>query len=232
MTETTVPPTPPPSAVEQILPAAVQVVTDPHGFFQTMPREGGYEAPGIFAAAMLFVYAAVFALFALFHMHIVAMLSALILMPIFGAIGLLIGSAILLFLSRALGGEATFESSFRISAYTSALSPIAAVASIVPYLPILVQAYGLYIVIIAVIAVHKVPEQTAWKVLGTAGAILLLFALWTTHGARRMAPRLEELNRRLERNARELDKAGKTLQQEMEKAMQHRSDGAKEEAPE
>lgn len=225
-------PPPPSSAIEQIVPTAIQVLTDPRAFFESMPREGGYEAPGIFAAAMLVVYASIFALFALIHFHIGAMLSALILMPIFGAIGLLIGSAVLFFLSRGLGGEASFESSFRITAYSSALAPIAAVASIIPYLPILAEAYGLYIVIVAVITVHKVAEDKAWKILGTAGAVLLLFALWGTFTARRVAPRLEQLNRQLEHSAAELGKAGDGFRQELDRAVQHMDKDAKTRASE
>ncbi len=221
MTDTTGTPAQPASALEEVLPTVIQVVTDPRGFFESMPREGGYEAPGIFAAIMLVVYGAVFGIFSLFHLHFGGFLLALIVTPIFGAIGLLIGSAILFFLSRALGGETSFESSFRIVAYCSALAPLQAAAALVPYLPLLVQAYAIYVTILAVIAVHKVPEQKAWTVLGGIGAVLLLLAFWGTVAARRVAPRIDEFNRQMQRSAEELGKAmeqrGKDIQQQPQK---------------
>ena len=103
---------------------------------------------------------------------------------------------------------------------------------VVSYLPILVQAYGLYIVIIAVIQAHKVDEERAWKVLGAIGAVILLFALWGTFTARRVAPQLDQLNRQLERNAAEMGKAGENFRQEIDKARRKMDRAAKEQAAE
>ncbi|MBI2962684.1 MAG: YIP1 family protein [Deltaproteobacteria bacterium] len=220
MTDTSGAPAQPASALEEILPTAIEVVTDPRGFFERMAREGGYERPAIFAAVMLVVYGAALGVFSLLHLHFGAFLAALIATPIFGAIALLIGSAILFFLSRSLGGEASFESSFRVVAYCSALAPLQAAASLVPYLPLLVQAYAIYVTILAVIAVHKVPEQKAWTVLGGIGAVLLLLAFWGTVTARRVAPKLDELNRQMQRSTEELGKAMERMGQEMQQQQQ------------
>jgi len=154
--ESPIPPTPPPpqgSPLEDILPTMIEVLTDPRAFFSSMPREGGYEAPGLFAIVMLLANAVIAGLFALLHLQVFGFVAALILVPLFGAIGLAIGTIIVLLLSRALKGEATLESSFRVVAYSAALFPLAAVARALPYLPILVEAYGIYIFIVAVIAV-------------------------------------------------------------------------------
>ena len=208
----------PASPLEDVLPTAIEVLGDPRGFFSSMPREGGYEAPGIFAGVMLVAYGAVLALFSLVHLQIVGVLVSLVLMPIFAAIGLAIGAAIVLFLSRALGGDATFESSFRIVAYSCALMPLQAIAMAIPYVPILVQAYGLYIIIVAVIAVHKVDEQRAWTVLGSIGAFLLVLSLLGTLTARRMAPRIDRLGHELEKSADQLNRATDRLQKELDRA--------------
>jgi hypothetical protein len=187
-----------------------------------MPREGGYEAPGIFAAVMLVAYGAIVGLFALVRLQLGGFLGALILMPILGAIGLLIGAAILLLVSRALGGEASFESSFRIAAYASVLAPVQAAASLVPYLPILAQAYGIYLMIIAVIAVHKVAEQKAWTVLGGIGAVLLLFSFSATLAARRMAPKIEDFSRSMQKSAEQMGKAMEQMGHEMQQQPEER----------
>lgn len=218
MTEVPVPPRQPGSALEDVLPTAIDVLGDPRGFFSSMPREGGYEAPGIFAAVMLAVYAAVAALFSLLQLQLVAVLVSLIVIPVVGAIGLLIASAVVLFLSRALGSDATFESSFRIVAYSSALLPIQVVALLIPYLPILVQAYGFYLLIIGVIAVHKVEEQKAWTVLGSIAAVLLIFSLFGTMATRRVAPQIGRLGQELEKSAEELNRATDKFSRELDRA--------------
>jgi hypothetical protein len=220
MTEGTESPKGAASALENVLPTAIEVATDPRSFFSSMPREGGFEAPGIFAAAMLVVYGAILGLFQLVHGHFLGFLFSLILVPLFGAIGLAIGAAIVLFLSRALGGEATFESSFRIVAYSAALMPIVGVALLIPYLPILVQAYQLYILIVAVIAVHKVGEQKAWTVLGGIGALLLFLSLVGTITARRVAPKIDALGAQMQKQAEEMQKAAEKMRQQLEKEQQ------------
>jgi hypothetical protein len=199
-----------------VLPTAIEVLTDPRAFFSTMPRDGGYEAPGIFAGVMLVAYGAIFGLFSLLRLKLLGFVAALVFVPILGAIGLGIGSAVVLFLSRALKGEATFESSFRIVAYSAALLPVVAAAGLVPYLPILVQAYGIYIFIVAVIAVHKVEEQRAWTVLGSLGAVILLLALLSTFTARRVAPKLDRLGHELERSADQLKQAAEEMRRQLE----------------
>jgi hypothetical protein len=199
-----------------VLPTAIEVLTDPRAFFSSMPRDGGYEAPGIFAGVMLVAYGAIFGLFSLLRLELLGFIAALIFVPILCAIGLGIGSAVVLFLSRALKGEATFESSFRIVAYSTALLPVVAVTALVPYLPILVQAYGIYIFIVAVIAVHKVEEQRAWTVLGSIGAVILLLALLSTFTARRVAPKLDRLGHELERSAEQLERAAEEMRRQQE----------------
>jgi hypothetical protein len=210
----------PASPLEDVLPTAIEVLGDPRGFYASMPQEGGYEAPGIFAAVMLVAYGVILALFALLRLQILSVFGSLLFLPLLAAIGLAIGAAVILFLSRALGGHATFESSFRIVAYSSALMPLQAIALLIPYLPILVQAYGLYMIIVAVIAVHRVDEQRAWTVLGSIGAFLIVLSLVGTMTARRMAPRIDRLGHELEKNADQLNRATDRLRTELERAAQ------------
>lgn len=217
VSEPPISPAPPPpqgSSLEDVLPTMIEVLTDPRAFFSSMPREGGYEAPGLFAGVMLVANAVIAGLFALLRLHVFGIVTAFIFIPLFGAIGLAIGTIIVLLLSRALRGEATLESSFRIVAYSAALLPLAAVARLIPYLPILVEAYGIYIFIVAVIAVHKVEEQRAWTVLGGIGAVLLLLALLGTITSRRVGPKLERLGHELERNAEQLKQAAEEMRQQ------------------
>ena len=199
---------------------ATRVLTDPKGFYGTMPKSGGFEEPGLFAGIMLVAGGIVLGLLSLVRLQAAGFFVSLVLTPVFGAIGLLVGAAILFLLSRALGGQPTFESSFRIAAYASALFPVNAVLTAVPFLPLLVSAYGIYIAIVAVIAVSGVPEQRAWTVLGGLGALLLFLSLAATLAARRAASRFETLGIRLEKNAEEVGKAAEQWSKEMEKAVE------------
>jgi len=213
--------------LNEIVPTATAVLTDPNSFYGAMPKEGGFEAPGAFALAMLVADGVILALLSIVRFFPGGVFASLIGVPLFGAIGLLIGAAIILFVSRALGGEATFESSFRIVAYSTVVAPIQAVAHVVPYLSILVSAYGFYLIIVAVIRVHAVPEQKAWRVLGGIAAVLLVLSLLSTMSARRMAskvhemqPKLDEFTRQMQRQAEEMQKSAEKMQKELERHQQ------------
>ena len=195
------------SQIQGAFNTAVGVLSDPKSFFASLPREGGYEAPAIFAAIMLIAEGIVLGLLSILRLYPGGFFVSLVFVPILGVVGLAIGAAILLFLSRALGGDASYESSFRVVAYTSAVMPIYAVTSIVPYLPLLANAYGLYIGIVAVIAVNRVPELKAWKVLGGIAGVLLLMSLMATITARRVAHKLEGWQQHMEKSTQEFGKA-------------------------
>lgn len=202
---------------ESVIPTAQRVLTDPYGFFSSMPRSGGYEAPGMFAGILLVATGAVLAVLSLVGLVPGGFFGSLILVPIFGAIGLFIAAAILMFLSRALGGDADYESSFRIVAYCTALSPIHAVTQVIPYLPLLVSAYGFYLMIVAVITVHKVPEQKAWTVLGGLAAVLLFFGLMTAIAARKASDAVDRWSPEIQRQAEELERRARELTEKLER---------------
>lgn len=208
---------------------AIRILSDPKGFFDSAPREGGYEEPGVFAAVMLVASAVVYALMALVGLNPGGFVASLILVPIFGAIGLLLGAAILYFLSNALGGSPTFESSFRIVAYASATYPISAVLTPIPYASLLPSAYGIYMVILGAIALNGVPEGKAWKVLGALGALLLLFSLMATMAGRgterameEWGPEAERWREQMEKTTRELEQAGEEWRREVERQQMER----------
>jgi hypothetical protein len=227
--ENTVPPKDFQAHLGGALETATRVLTDPKGFYASLPREGSLEGPLIFAAIMLVASAVIQAVLGLIGLYPMGFFAALILTPIFGAIGLLIGAVIVLFASRALGGEATFESSIRIVAYASAIFPIQAVLNIIPYAPLLASAYGMYLIIVAVTPVHRVPEDKAWKILGGIAAVLLLLSLLSTIAGRRAVAKLdtwqkqldessEKMAPHLEKSAENLGKAAEKWAEEMERA--------------
>jgi hypothetical protein len=201
------------------LETATRVLTDPKGFYAAMPREGGFEEPGIFAAIMLVATAVVQALLALIGFYPMGFIATLILTPIFGAIGLAIGAFIVMFASRALAGEATFESSLRIVAYASAIFPIQAILGLVPYLPLVASAYGMYLIILAVIEVHRVPESKAWTILGGIAAVLLdSWEKQIQRSTQELNKAAETMAPQLEKSAKDFGKAAEKLAEEMRRA--------------
>ncbi|MEA2625301.1 MAG: hypothetical protein QOD06_1346 [Candidatus Binatota bacterium] len=181
-----------------IVSTAIRVLTEPKRFFASMPRDGGFEEPAVFALVMLIASAVIHGLWVLLTLAFGAFLTVLVLTALFGAIGLVIGAGILYFLSRALGGDAQFESSFRIAAFATVLTPVSAVASIVPLLTVLVSAYGVYLVIIALVTVDRVPEGRAWAVVGGLGVLLLIASMAAVFVGGRAAAGLERWGGRLE----------------------------------
>ena len=195
---------------------AIRVLTDPKTFFETLPRSGGVEGPAIFAGMMLVASGVILAVWSLVGLAPGGFFGSLLLTPIFGFIGLAIGAAILFFISRGLGGEGTYESSFRIVAYATAVSPIHAALSAIPYLPLLATAYGMYVVIVGVVAVDRVPEQKAWAVLGALSAAVLLVSALGTFGGRRVSSRGSEIGAEIEKSAAELEQATEEWRRKVE----------------
>ncbi len=184
------------SQLESVLPTAIGALSDPKSFFAEMPKEGGYEAPAAFALTMLIAEGVILAVLSLVHLYPGGFFLSLIAVPILGFIGIVIGAAILLFLSNALGGQAAFESSFRMVAYGSSIAPILALAQIIPYLPLVVIAYGFYLAIVAVVAVHRVEERRAWQVVGALAAAVLFLAFLVTMSTRRFPSPPDDLSQR------------------------------------
>lgn len=128
------------------------------GFYQNMPREGGYSDPIKFAGIS-------FAIYGLFTMVFNRSMfpfqgelppfmvpASIIITPIAGTISLFIEAAILYFLFRTLGGSGTYEGTVRITAYATAVLSLAWI----PYIGIIFGIYSVYLYGIGSTFVHNI----------------------------------------------------------------------------
>ena len=94
--------------IGQVVEQAKSVITNPVGYFQTMPKSGGYANPVIFVAVMGAIMGLVSAVVSLFGSPVgmlAAGVGAIIIMPIFAVIGAFIGGAILFVIWKLMGSE-------------------------------------------------------------------------------------------------------------------------------
>jgi hypothetical protein len=171
---------------------AIRVITDPAGFYQSMPKSGGLIEPLIFMVVLAVVAGVLSAVLSLFGFGMAGVmvggLMAVILVPILVVIFGFIGAAIAYVIWKLMGSEENFETAFRCIAYTAAIAPITAVLSLIPYLGSLVSAlWPMVLLALASIHVHRRSEQMSWVIFGIIGVIFALIGV----GGERASSQLE-----------------------------------------
>lgn len=181
--------------INQVIAQAKAVITNPVGFYQTMPKSGGYGNPVIFVAVMGAVMGLVTALLSFFGSAagmLAGGLAAIIIMPIFAVLGAFIGAAILYVIWKLMGSPENYETAFRCQASAAAIYPISALLAIVPYIGSIVMiAWGVFLMIEASVSVHGRPRRTAQIVFGILAALLILSNIASERAARQMEERME-----------------------------------------
>lgn len=207
----------------EILDNAKQVITDPVGFFQRMPRKGGYAKPVVFVVAIAVVTALVQAIMGMFGLGAVGLLTAsfagLVLLPVLAIVGSFIGAAILFVIWKLMGSEEDFETAYRCAAYAYGYAPVAALVSGIPYVGTLVQvAWPVLLLALATIYVHGRKPGLAWGVFGTLGIVAVISMLSAEVAGRKIVSNLEQLSQDMEENYSEED--ARAALEEAEKAFE------------
>jgi len=165
--------------VQSFINTVRNVVTAPVGFFRGIRRQGDLVNPLIFAIICYEVSAILGGLISLMGLYnsegFGSFLVSIILAPIFAAIGLFIGAGILHLLVMLIigSGNAGFEATFRVSAYSS-------VTSLVSWIPIIgwiASLYGIYLAIMGMREVHSTTTGKAALVVLIPAVIVILLAL-------------------------------------------------------
>jgi hypothetical protein len=202
---------------------AIKVLTAPAAFFREMPKVGGFVEPLIFAIALGCVAGIIKAIVMMgmyFSILGIAVLSSIILMPIFITIGCFIGAAILFVIWKLMGSQESYETAFRCAAYMSAISPITAVIGFIPYLGgVIALLIGLYFIVIASTEVHGIPAQKAWLVFGIVVGILCLMSLCSQYAARKAVSNIEMTSKAMQ-NYVDQAKAMQQAQQQQQQQQQ------------
>ena len=171
---------------------AVNVVTKPAEFFQSMPKTGGFLEPLVFVVIMGLVSGvlqAILSMVGLGYGHgMMGGFGTIIFMPIAFAIGSFIGAAILFVVWKLMGSQEDYETAYRCCAYLAALSPITSILGYIPYAGILINmAIFAYYTVAASVHVHQIPSQKAWLVFGILTVIFALLGLSAEYRGRQMA---------------------------------------------
>jgi hypothetical protein len=165
--------------VQSFINTVRNVVTAPVGFFRGIRREGDFVNPLIFAIICYEVSAILGGLLSLVGVYgsegFGSFLVSIILAPIFAAIGLFIGAGILHLLVMLIigSGNAGFEGTVRVSAYSS-------VTSLVSWIPVIgwiASLYGIYLAIVGMREVHSTTTGKAAIVVLIPAAVVILLVL-------------------------------------------------------
>lgn len=203
--------------ISTISESMMKVITDPVGFYQSMPRSGGYVEPLVFAVVMGVIGGLIQAVLSIFGIGftgtILVALTSILLVPIIIAIFGFVGAAILFVIWRLLGSREPFETAYRCGAYATAITPVTTVLGIIPYIgPILGVVWMTYLMIIASIQVHQVKPKTALIVFGVLGGLLVLSSISSQFAARKMEKQFDKFQSELGRiDEMKPEEAGKAM---------------------
>ena len=154
------------------LETAKGVLSRPKTFFPTMPVGGGFAAPHLF----FLLCTAVFVL-ASMAMNLAGPgdLDVRILILVFLAPLLPFVDAVLLYLivARLLGGTGSYEATFRVVCYASAVN----LFTWVPLVGILAQLYEIYLAAFGLSVVHRIGIGRAFVAVGCTATAFLALAL-------------------------------------------------------
>jgi hypothetical protein len=211
---------------------AVNVVTNPAGYFRGMPKTGGFLEPLVFAVIMGFIAGIIQAILGFIGLGhaggyggaMMGSFVVIIFMPIAAAIGSFIGAAILLVIWKLMGSQENYETAYRCGAYLMALAPITGIIGVVPYAGGLMTMaiYVLYLVV-ASIHVHNQPSQKAWLVFGIIGVIFALLGIYAEYKTRNMGSEMDkwrkvgkDMRKEYRESAKEMEKSSEELQKKAE----------------
>lgn len=177
-----------------IIAEAKKVITNPIGFYQNMPAEGGYPKPLIFVVVMSAITGLLITIFAVLGLNAGTMaaggmaMGALIMMPIMGVIGSFIGAAIMFVIWKLMGSDKNFETAYRCVAYATVTMPVMTLLAIIPYVATVIRTlWGAFLMYAASIGVHNIKAQTAKLVFGILAAIGVVYGLSAENTARKWA---------------------------------------------
>ena len=191
------------ASLATILDSAKRVITDPAGFYRSMPQDGGFVAPVIFVLVMAVISGLIVAILTL-PTGLGAGAApvgfmALVMLPIMALIGSFIGAAIMFVIWKLMGSDRGFETAYRCVAYAAAIMPITVLLAAIPYLGSIVKVlWSFFLMYVASIEAHGIKARTAAIVFGVLGALMLLLNLSAERAAMQMAEQMGELGSQME----------------------------------
>jgi hypothetical protein len=158
--------------LEGFLETAKGVLSRPKTFFPTMPVDGGFAGPHLFflLCTGVFILASIG-----LNLGESGELDPRILILVFLAPLLPFVDAALLYLiaARLLGGRGSYEATFRVVCYASAVN----LFTWVPLVGLLAQLYEIYLAALGLSVVHRIGIGRAFVAVGSTVTVFLALAL-------------------------------------------------------
>ncbi|MDA8360796.1 MAG: YIP1 family protein [Gammaproteobacteria bacterium] len=145
----------------------VQMVTRPAQFFQAMPKRGGFLGPWRFVVAISVIDALLDALFltaAGGHKLLPEAGALLVVVPVLFTVTSFLFSGVLFVLWWLMGSSQSFETAYRVFAYTSAITPITTLLGFVPYLSVIGLGWWFGLLALAGVYVHGISPRKSFAI--------------------------------------------------------------------
>jgi hypothetical protein len=181
----------------------VMVITNPVGFFKTMPKTGGLVEPLIFMVLIGVVGGVLQAILSIFGVGLAGSffvaLACIIIGPIAAAIFGFVAAAVFFLVWQVLRSREPFETAFRCAAYVFAITPLTTLLGVIPYAgAVLGLAWMTYLLVVASVEVHEIDAKNAWMVFGIIAALLALLNISSQLAARRISSKINQFQKTME----------------------------------
>ena len=182
---------------------AIKVITDPVGFYRSMPKSGGYADPLIFMIVLSVTSGVITAVISAIGFGVrgamIGGFGAIVLVPIMATIFGFIAAAIFFVIWKVMGSDENYETAYRCVAYSSAIGPVVTLIGMIPAIGSLVNAvWPMALMAIASIHVHKRKEKLSWSVFGALSLFLIVINLGTEQATNDMTRELEAMQELME----------------------------------
>ncbi len=164
---------------------AINVITRPVAFFQTMPRQGGFRAPYVFLLVIGLLDIVLLSVFEALAVGPAAGLAlagrVFVLAPLALTVSSFFLTSVLFVFWRLMGSTQSYETAYRTLAYAYGISPVTTVLGFVPYLAVVGLFWSFALLVIASVYVHGIGRLKATAVFT---ALALAMAIFVTRAER------------------------------------------------
>lgn len=189
--------------IDTIKKTAIDVITNPAGFFRNMPLAGGFVEPLIFIVAMGVISGLIQAVLAIvglgMQVSFLMALASILIVPIVVAVFGFIGAGIFFVVWKLLGSGQSYEAAYRCVAYAAAVTPITTLLGVIPYLGAMIGLlWMMFLMVTASQEVHKINSRKAWVAFGIIFGLFILLNLNSQRVARNAQKQMEDFNKQMQ----------------------------------
>ncbi len=167
--------------MEGLVSSFIDVVVRPGKFYSSMSRRGGFGEPIKFflvfsSIGLMINIIGTSLIYGNLSLSYVPVLFFTLEAALF--VGSFVAAMILHIVWKALGSKESYETSYRVFAYSAAISPFTSVIAFIPNVGIAISMVWVFILlIIASSKVHEIKQSLALAVWGLVGAFMIVLTL-------------------------------------------------------